>query len=99
MRCFSCHNDVIGLEILAMRTKCRKGLIAYHKSSDITTMKKYVESNCFALLKKLVEDPNIISAKAPFDQELNKKRHVFFHLQFLSIFLRGCGESFILNCF
>ncbi len=86
MRCFICHNDFIGLEILAMRTKCRKGLITYHKSNGITTMKKHVESNHFALLKKLVKDPNIASAKAPFDLEPNKKRHMFFHLQFLSFF-------------
>jgi hypothetical protein len=86
MRCFICYNDVIGLEILAMHTKWRKGLIAHHKLNGITTMKKHVESNHFAILKKLVEDPNIVSTKAPFDQEPNKKRHVFFHLQFLSFF-------------
>jgi len=73
MRCFICHNDVIGLEILAMGTRCKKGLITYHKFNGITTMKKHVESNHLALLKKLVEDPSIVSAKAPFDRKPNKK--------------------------
>jgi hypothetical protein len=86
MRCFICHNDVIGLEILAMHTKCRKRLIAYHKFNGIIAMTKHVESNNFALLKQMVKDPNIASTKVPFDWEPNKKRQVFLHLQFLNFF-------------
>jgi hypothetical protein len=39
MRCIICHNDYVGLEILAMQTRCRKGLIAYHESNDIIAIK------------------------------------------------------------
>jgi len=74
MRCFICHDDVIGLEILAMHTKCRKRLIAYHKFNGIIAMTKHVESNHFALLKQMVKDPNIASTKVPFDWEPNKKK-------------------------
>jgi hypothetical protein len=39
MRCIICHSDYVGLEILAMHNMCRKGLITYHKSNGITSMK------------------------------------------------------------
>jgi hypothetical protein len=65
MICAICHHDFIGPEILAMRTRCKKKLIAYHKSNGITTMKKHIEANHFALMKKLVEDPNIALVKTP----------------------------------
>jgi hypothetical protein len=31
MKCIICHNETTLPEILAMRTRCKKGLIAYHK--------------------------------------------------------------------
>ncbi len=37
--------------MLAMHTKCRKGLIAYHKSNGITMMNKHFKYDHFALLK------------------------------------------------
>jgi hypothetical protein len=33
--------------------RCKKGFIAYYKSNGITSMKKYVDFNHYALLKKL----------------------------------------------
>jgi hypothetical protein len=52
MRVIIYHNDIALLEILAMHAKCRKGLITYHKFNGITTMKKHIEFDHFALLKK-----------------------------------------------
>jgi hypothetical protein len=43
MLCIICHNITTLPKMLAMHTKCRKGLIAYHKSNGITLMKKHVE--------------------------------------------------------
>jgi hypothetical protein len=42
-----------------MHTMCKKGLIAYHKFNDITTMKKHINVDHFALVKKLVKDHRI----------------------------------------
>jgi hypothetical protein len=81
MRCIICHNDYDGFKILTMHTKFRKGLIACHKTNGITTMKKRVEVDHFALVKKLANDPNCIAlAKGLSDQEAIKKRCMFFHL-------------------
>jgi hypothetical protein len=74
MRCIIFHSETIIPEILAMRIKCRKGFIAYHKYNGITTMKKHVESNHFILLQKLLEDPTNLAPRFSFDRELNKKR-------------------------
>lgn len=74
-----CHHDFIGPKILAVRTKCKKRLIAYHKNNGITTMQKHVEANHFALLKKLIEDPNIALVKTPFSP-------LYLHLQSLIFF-------------
>jgi hypothetical protein len=71
-----CHHDFIGPKILAMCIKCKKGLITYHKSIGITTTQKHVETNHFALLKKLIEDLNIALVKTPFSP-------LYLHLQFL----------------
>jgi hypothetical protein len=79
MICVIYHHDSIGLEILAMCTRCKKRLITYHKNNGITSMKKHVEANHFALMKNLVEDPNIALVKTPLGP-------LYFHLQIL-IFL------------
>jgi hypothetical protein len=42
MRCIIWPNDFIGLKILTMCTKHRKGIIAYHKINGITSMRKHV---------------------------------------------------------
>jgi hypothetical protein len=36
-----------------MCTKHRKGIIAYHKINGITSMKKHVDVDCYALMKKI----------------------------------------------
>jgi hypothetical protein len=71
--CIICHSDYIDFEIVTMRTRCKKGLIAYHKSNEIIAMKKHVEEDHFAFMKRLVEDFSYI-AKAPIDQNASKKR-------------------------
>jgi hypothetical protein len=40
MRCIICHSDTTALEILAICTRYKKGLIAYHKLNGIIAMKK-----------------------------------------------------------
>ncbi len=74
MKCIICQNDIVPLEILAMPTICRKGLIAYHKFNGITTMKKHVNFNHFILLKTLLEDATNIASRSPFNCEPIKKR-------------------------
>jgi hypothetical protein len=77
MRCSIFQSDVVPFEILAMHTKCKKGFITYYKSNGITTMKKHVDFDHFALLKKLLENVT----RFPLDHEPNKKNaHVYFHL-------------------
>jgi hypothetical protein len=78
MRCIICHNDYVGLKILAMRTRCRKRLIAYHKFNGITSMKRHVEGGHYAFMKRLAEDPSyIVVTKAPINRNVNKKRAHF----------------------
>jgi hypothetical protein len=74
MRCIVYHNDVAPPKILAMCTKCRKGLIAYHKFNGITTMKKHVDFDHFILLKKLLEEVVSIISRSPLNHEPNKKK-------------------------
>ncbi len=88
MKCIICHNDFIGLKILTMFTKCRKGIITYHKINGITTMKKHVDVDCYAFMKRLVEDPNINLIKTAFDRKANKKgAHVSLFIIF-TLFLK-----------
>ncbi len=61
--------------------RCKKGLIKYYKSNGITNMKKYVDFNHYALLKKLLKDANI--AQDPLDHEpIKKKAHIFPYVLF-----------------
>jgi hypothetical protein len=53
MQCIICHNNVVGLEILALRTRLWKGHIAYHKSNGITSMKKHVKLEHNTLILKI----------------------------------------------
>jgi hypothetical protein len=61
-------------KILAMRTRCRKCLIAYHKFNGIMTMKKHVEYDHVVLLKILLKDATLEVPKSPLYCELSKKR-------------------------
>jgi hypothetical protein len=45
----------MGLEILALRTRCYKGLITYNKAHGISTMTKHVELKCASLFKSFKE--------------------------------------------
>jgi hypothetical protein len=74
MRCIIYHNETTPPKILAIRTRCRKGLITYHKFNGITTMKKYVESYHSTLVEKLLEDPTNLATRSSFNCEPNKKK-------------------------
>ncbi len=87
MKCVICQNDIIPLEILSMHTRCRKDLIAYHKSNGITTMKKHVDSNHSILLKKMLEDATNIAPKSPLNCEPIKKRACVCPIAISSFFL------------
>ncbi len=60
--------------ILAMHTRCRKGLIAYQKSNGVTTIAKHVEFDHFDLLKKLLKVGTKFAPKFPLNCEPSKKR-------------------------
>jgi hypothetical protein len=78
MRCTIYHNNIIALEILSIHIKCRKGLIAYHKSNGITTVQIHVEFDHFALLDFYFFNETIMALKFPLDHKPSKKRaHVF----------------------
>ncbi len=78
MKCILCRVYFVDLEILVMHTRCRKGLITYHKTNGITTMEKHVDAYHFTLMRKLVEDLTIVLTEIPFDRQANKKKaHVF----------------------
>jgi len=68
---------------------CRKGLIACHKNNGIKIMKKHVDANHFALMKKVAKDPNITPTKIPFGQKVSKKKHMYFHLQYVGFFCQN----------
>jgi hypothetical protein len=44
LRCILCHPEPINLELLAQRTRARKGVITYNKSNGTTAMRKHIES-------------------------------------------------------
>ncbi len=76
--CVICNGDTTPFENLAMHARCRKGLIAYHKSNGITSIVKHVEFDHFDLLKKLLEDGTKFAPRFPLDCGPSKKRtHVF----------------------
>ncbi len=52
VRCIIYHNQVCGHESLALRMRCYKSFITYHKANGITTMKKHVEDEHVTLLTK-----------------------------------------------
>jgi len=45
VQCIVCHRKIVGLEILALCTRCHKGLIAYNKCNGISAMRKHVEQD------------------------------------------------------
>jgi hypothetical protein len=62
------------LEVLAMRIRCRKGLISYHKFNGITSMKKNVQFDHVSLLNFFKKDVAFEVPKSPFYREPSKKR-------------------------
>ena len=56
MRCVICHNATVGPAILALRTRCRKGLITYFKANGIIAMKKHVEVEHFISSKRYAKE-------------------------------------------
>ncbi len=61
---------------LTLHVQCsvlQKGLIAYHKSNGITTMKKHIKSNHFGLLKQFLEQETNLAPRSSLDHEPNKK--------------------------
>ncbi len=52
------HNKIVVLEILALHTRCWKGLLAYVESDGIIAMKKHVELEHNGLFKRYVEKVN-----------------------------------------
>jgi hypothetical protein len=88
MRCIICHNITTLPKMLAMNTKCRKGLIAYHKSNGIMMMNKHFKYDHFALLKMFLEDHVVIEAlRSPLDYEPNKKRAIVSPSNIFGFFL------------
>jgi hypothetical protein len=52
MHCIVCHSETMKCEILALATKCHKGVFAYNKTHSISTMMKHVEQEHVSLLKR-----------------------------------------------
>jgi hypothetical protein len=84
------HIGMAPLEVFAMWIRCKKGLIAYHKSNRIRTMEKHVESNHVHLLKIFLKYVAFKVPKSPFHHELSKQGLMFFLIIFLVFF---CSSS------
>ncbi len=74
MRYIIYHSGMTLPKVLAMRIKCRKGLISYHKFNGIMAMKKHVEFCHDALLKIFLKDEAFEVPKSPLYCEPSKKR-------------------------
>ncbi len=68
------HSGWTPPKVLAMRIRCRKGWIVYHKSNGIMAMKNHVESNHAALMKIFVKDATFEFSKSPHYREPSEKR-------------------------
>jgi hypothetical protein len=91
MQCIVCHNNVISLEILALHTKLRKGFIAYHKSNNITAMKKHVELEHNTYLRSFVK--NIMMWLILFHYLVNQPRSECMWLQMPYLFFFFMNQS------
>ncbi len=81
MKCIIWHNDSTSPHILAKHMRCKKGLIAYYKSNGITSTKKYVDFNHYALLKIYIK--RCKHCPRSVDHEpIKKKAHVFPYVLF-----------------
>jgi hypothetical protein len=74
MQCIVCHNNVVGLEILAMHIKLWKGFIVYHKSNGIIAMKKHVELEHNILIKMFCPKKFDVATTISLSYEPTKKR-------------------------
>jgi hypothetical protein len=54
MRCIMCYDNVVNIP--NWKTKERRGLITYYKTYGITTLKKHVNANHFAIAKKFEKE-------------------------------------------
>jgi hypothetical protein len=61
-------------KVLAMHTRCKKGLIAYHKFNGITVMKKHVEHDHVTLLNFFLKDAVFEVPKSLIYHEPSKKK-------------------------
>jgi Fe-S cluster biosynthesis and repair protein YggX len=68
-----CYEKLVNTTILRQRTKLRKRLVSYFKSSGITTLKKYVNQNHFLIPNILGENLNN-NIKTLVERQPTKKR-------------------------
>jgi hypothetical protein len=76
MWCVVYHRKKIGLEILALCTRCRKGLIAYNKSNGILAMTKHVEQDHASLFRWFREKLGLHSWPSFDFEPLTKRQQV-----------------------
>lgn len=72
MCCIISHNETIGFDIMGLCTNCCKGFITYHKTNDISVMKKHMEQDHLDLLWKYLNDVHV-HPQAFHDQEQTTK--------------------------
>jgi hypothetical protein len=72
MQCIICHSNVVGPKILALHSRLRKGLIAYHKSNGIKSMKKHVELEHITLIKKFHKKKSNVAVIISLSREPTK---------------------------
>ncbi len=65
-----------GLEILALHTRCHKGLFAYHETNDIIAMKKHVDVEHKTLFAKYVEHATSWFRSSLHSEQDSKRPHV-----------------------
>jgi hypothetical protein len=68
-----CHNEIVGLEILTLCTRCYKDFIAYNKAHGTLAIMRHVEQEHASLLKRFREVLHT-HPQAILNQELEIKR-------------------------
>ena len=79
--CLLCHFDALGADMLALKTRGRKGLITYNKAHGMNAMKKYVEHEHGEVSSRFYKDIAERSMKPAVlgDKQPAKKRERVTH--------------------
>jgi hypothetical protein len=70
MKHIVCHVETLGPKMMALCTRCHKGLIAYNKLHGISTFKKHVEQDHITLCKSYIKKVHVLHPRNLLAREL-----------------------------